>query len=382
MILFFITFFPLLVWAIAAILILPITTIKPIDISKAIRNHDILRHILSEPDTKKTISTRRLKECPSCRETIKGNASKCPFCGETIGTYRDFPLKSLHPKANLKWLYIVIAAFLERISLGLKNIALFEILDILPRVSVIFFLAFWYQTRADSQKQQQIQAWPSVLVGKQIGGGASVIEALETLNCTNPDVSTWPCTKVSLDSLILENISLKDARLSNTILNNAVLTHSNLHRAQLQDSYLEGAILNYAILTNTNLRHAHLSRADLTYAHFQDADLIDADLSGADLSGADLSGAYLIHADLSNANLTDTNLKGAYLIGANLIQAHLNRTHLENANLIAADLRETNLNTTCLDQTIYNNDTKNNAATKWPYNFNPDKAEMPFCSQQ
>ena len=69
---------------------------------------------------------------------------------------------------------------------------------------------------------------------------------------------------------------------------------------------LEKANLSFAVLTNINLSNADLSGADLTDAKLIEANLSEAKLTNANLSGTNLTDAKLYGTDLERVDRYDT----------------------------------------------------------------------------
>jgi uncharacterized protein YjbI with pentapeptide repeats len=299
-------------------------------------------------EASKCVITTSTKECSFSCETIIADASRCPYCGESLKG-RHLRTDSKRPmywhewsesrekrfSNYLAWGFYVVAWHFESLTLRIKQIAFFEILDYLSLASVLVAILFWFAASGEQIRQTQIQAWYLISLGEQNGGGVATVQALELLNCTS---SFLLCNQVSLEGIKLEAVNLPQLTLPRAILKDAELNGANLSYANLSDAYLEEADL-----VGTNFSYATLEGSNLSYTDLRRAYLFEADLTGADLTGADLTGAYLIVADLEGAVLKGANLEGANLTGSNLTRADLGSAMLADTNLRRANLRRANL---------------------------------------
>jgi len=216
---------------------------------------------------------------------------------------------------------------LEWAAYGLRNLALFEVLGNLARLSIlvgaISYLAGGELRRKQAEDQRlakHYQAWQAISAANNQSGSGGRKDALELLfrdgvSLTGVDV----CCDAYLSLL-----DLFDEELGVT------LDHSNF----------DGADLTGADLTTAQFRRATLKGADLREAKLAGASFDFAILANADFSRADVAGTRFADADLSGAILTGANLRGVYLRKASLEGAHLEGADLTEANLYGADLRE------------------------------------------
>jgi hypothetical protein len=85
-------------------------------------------------------------------------------------------------------------------------------------------------------------------------------------------------------------------------------------------------------LQDLNRDHVSLAAAPLEQAYLPGVDLRGANLQGANLESANLQGAYLLHARLRGANLESADFRAANLVYANLLEAkNLTPQQLEEA---------------------------------------------------
>jgi Pentapeptide repeats (8 copies) len=127
--------------------------------------------------------------------------------------------------------------------------------------------------------------------------------------------------------------------------------------------------LGYVKLPGADLRHADLRGSKLYNVNLRCAELRDANLRRADLAEANLQKADLHRADLREANLVKADLFDADLRGAQLDDAHLEDADLREADLRGADLRAAkSLHRAALGGA------KANAGTKWPAEFDWQRA--------
>jgi hypothetical protein len=184
---------------------------------------------------------------------------------------------------------------LEWLVYWCRDLAIFEVLEFVGRVSVLVAVIVWFWEWEDRTKQSHYRAWELINSARGSTGDGGRRDALQDLNEDNVNLSAAPLAKAYLAGV------------------------------QLPRTRLSGADLSEAYLVR-----AHLVGADLSKAHLVGANLFKANLSGANLNGADLNGADLNGADLSEA----------YLVGANLIRAKLFKANLSGANLDLTDLNQ------------------------------------------
>lgn len=184
-----------------------------------------------------------------------------------------------------------------------------------------------------------------------------------------------------IDWLARNKKDLRKADLQRADLQRADLWEADLEMANLQRANLMGANLVGAWLRGANLHKANLLGANLWRANLEGADLREADLRATHMPVVNLKGANLVGADLGNANLMGSILWEADLEMADLHHANLWEASLERANLQKADLRQANLWRANLDR-IRLWDAKYDGDTKWPEDFNPEKAGAMFISRR
>lgn len=173
-----------------------------------------------------------------------------------------------------------------------------------------------------------------------------------------------------LRGVLLENSDLREAQLVTANLQEARLAHAdlrkarlygaNLHKAQLygtdfREARLEEADLREANLVSTNFRDAYLEYAvfrgtrsynanfqhtRLKEANFQEVNFVNVDFQGANMTEADFQGSYLEKVDMRTTVLSHTDMRNSYLFRADLRGAWLNKTIFDfDTKFNAADFR-------------------------------------------
>lgn len=224
--------------------------------------------------------------------------------------------------ANRLWLVRVPLAIewgLEWFYHRLRGLALFDLLELAGRCTVLVIAVFWLLEADDRTKERHYRAWELINSARAPAGDESK---------TYPGWSGDGGRKDALEDLNRDRISLAGTLLKGAYLPEIDLDGANLVRADLE----------YADLTGAKLRCV--------------AKLHDANLRAADLRGAKLQGAELFGADLQDANLAQANLRGVVLgvdFPGNVESAYehpgleLKATDLTGANLTGADLKGADL---------------------------------------
>lgn len=150
----------------------------------------------------------------------------------------------------------------------LRGLALFDLLELAGRCTVLVIAIFWLLEADDRTKERHYRAWELINSARGSTGDGGRKDALQDLNRDGVSLAAAPLEK------------------------------AHLPKVDLKDAYLEGA----------NLKGANLT---------------DANLQSANLTGAGLRGAFLMGANLEDANLMTANLEGAILMSANLKNAYL-----------------------------------------------------------
>lgn len=197
---------------------------------------------------------------------------------------------------------------LEWFSYRLRSLALFDLLELAGRATVLLAVIFWFLEAGDRAKERQYRAWELINAARGSTGDGGRKNAVQDLNKDGVSLAAAP-----LDQAYLPGVNLKNADLRAAKLENANLQGANLENANLQGANLEGADLQGANLKSTTLWNANLKRAVLVRTDLDGAQLINANLEDATLMGANLKGAILMHANLQGAILDDANLQGATL---------------------------------------------------------------------
>ena len=248
-----------------------------------------------------------------------------------------------------RWRYpLAIEWALEWFVYRLRSLALFDLLELAGRTTVLVVVILWVLEADDRAKERHYRAWDLINAARGSTGDGGRRDALQDLNKDHVSLALAPLEQAYLSRVDLQGANLAYAHFQNAELEGANLqnTHlggSNLQDASLREANLQGALLADANLQGANLQDARLSGAILEDAYLQGADLAGATLAGADLAGADLAGANLqgggLVARLSGAHLEPASLEPANLEGARLWGANLQGAWLGGANLQDADLK-------------------------------------------
>ncbi len=251
---------------------------------------------------------------------------------------------------------------LEWFYCRLRGLALFDLLELAGRCTVLIIAIFWLMEADDRTKERHYRAWELINSARGSTGDGGRRDALQDLNRDGVSLAAAP-----LEKAYLPLTHLKNAKLMGADLRGAKLMGADLSGAKLMGADLKGANLREADLEGASLRNTDLSGADLTGANLKNTRIgysstgpealgsptywgeeNAADLSGAILWATDLKGVELAFMDLKGKNLIDADLSGADLGGADLseaklINAKLIGAKLMDAKLIGADLRRADL---------------------------------------
>lgn len=239
---------------------------------------------------------------------------------------------------------------LEWFYYRLRSLALFDLLELAGRCTVLVIAIFWLLESDDRTKERHYRAWELINSARGSTGDGGRKDALQDLNRDGVSLAGAPLEKAYLHGIDLESASLAKANLEGADLQEANLTTADLRGASLEganlyEANLEGAYLNEANLKIADLRGASLERAQLAGANLDGADLTQADLRRANLEGTIVvllegMGAVTPKAPEGTVELDRFNLVGAILAGANFGGAILAGARLGGANLAGVDLRE------------------------------------------
>ena len=185
----------------------------------------------------------------------------------------------------------------------LSQMALFEILDILSKLSVLVGVIFFVREAGDRTEQKHLDAWRVIVSMRNQPGNGGRIGALQSLN---------------EDKVALMGIEVQRAYLSLVNLKEANLQEANFSGSALFKANFEKAVLHRAVFGCISQTVLERKCTDLYKANFQAANLSNAYLSG------DLRDTNFVDASLLDAQLVKVNLQGA-----NLERADLKGTHLE-----------------------------------------------------
>ena len=184
----------------------------------------------------------------------------------------------------------------------LSRMALFDILDIFSKLSILVGVILFVYEAEDRKEQKHLEAWRVIASMRDQPGNSGRINALESLN---------------EDKVALVGIEVQSAYLS-TI---------NLKEANLQDANFSGSTLFQANFEQATLYSAVFGCVSQTIFERKCTDLYQANFRAADLRSAYLSG------DLRDTNFVDANLEDARLVEVNLQGANFERADLKGAQL-------------------------------------------------
>lgn len=207
------------------------------------------------------------------------------------------------PTSFMTGLFLWTEWGMEWILYILRQMALFEILDILGKLSILVGVIFFVCEAQDRKEQKHLEAWRAIASMRNQPGNGGRIDALQSLN---------------KDKVALMGIEVQRAYLSLINLQEANLQEANFSGSALFQANFEKAILYKAIFGCISQTALDRKCTDLYKANFQAANLSNAYLSG------DLRNTSFVDASLLNAQLVKVNLQGA-----NLDRADLKGTHLE-----------------------------------------------------
>ncbi len=227
-----------------------------------------------------------------------------------------------------QWLAGVLAPFafaewtFEWINYGLQDMALFDVVDRLGRLSILVLVIGYFWTRGEAienaRKQREYQAWQVINTALAAGGSGGRVYALQDLHRSGVSLRSIRLDGAVLDTIDLQPVTVSGQRtvadLRFAKMPGVSLRFARLDSAQLFDADLSGADLSWAILRSADLRFADLNKADLNGATLWDADL----------RFADLSGAYLEYAQFDDTRLFGANLFGALEVSSSLMEVAVN----------------------------------------------------------
>lgn len=173
----------------------------------------------------------------------------------------------------------------EWVAFLLGKWSIFEVLEYVERLSILFAVIVYFAGRSDRLKQKHYQAWQVINTAQGKGGSGGRIEALRELN---------------QDGVPLVGVDVSGAYLQNLSLVGADLRRGDFHAADLRGANFQRSNLEACDMQSANFRGANLGAANLDGADFRDADLNGARLSGANFSRADFDRADLRGADLAS----------------------------------------------------------------------------------
>jgi Pentapeptide repeats (8 copies) len=198
----------------------------------------------------------------------------------------------LWPEWGMEWILYI-----------LSQMALFEILSILSKLSILVGFIFFVCEAGDRKELKHLEAWRVIVSMRNQSGNGGRISALQSLN---------------EDKVSLMGIDVQRAYLSMINMQAAKLQEANFSGSTLFQANFEKATLDKAVFGCIS-QQAHESKCtDLYKANFQLANLSNAYLSGdlrdAGFVDARLLGAKFVKADLQGANFERADLKGTHFL--------------------------------------------------------------------
>jgi hypothetical protein len=210
----------------------------------------------------------------------------------------------LYPFARIEWAS-------EWLYYRLRSLALFDLLELAGRCTVLVVAILWVLDADNRAKERHYRAWDLINAARGSSGDGGRRDALQDLNEDGVSLDNAPLTKAWLPKVDLHGAQLEEANLQGANLQqanlrggnftNANLEGANLQRADLQEAYVIGTKLQRSILIQANLQHALMENAHLEGARIGFADLMGADLRHARLQGADLQDARNVTQDQLDA---------------------------------------------------------------------------------
>jgi uncharacterized protein YjbI with pentapeptide repeats len=244
---------------------------------------------------------------------------------------------------------------LEWFVYRLRSLALFDLLELAGKLTIVVAIIFWFLEADDRAKERHYRAWELINSARGSTGDGGRRDALQDLNRDGVSLAGAPLEQAWLPGVELKGATLWfahliGANLAFADLQSANLIGANLEGADLWNTNFEGANLRFAILKGADLWgaassnevahrlahvygappiwHVNLMNADLEGANLQSAVLVNADLEGANLQSVNLWGTYLGYANVRGANFTAATFGGTDLQGAR----HLTQEQLDAAN--------------------------------------------------
>lgn len=236
-----------------------------------------------------------------------------------------------------------VEAALEGLVKDLQNLAIFDLLNIITSLSLIFTAVGFFSEADGRKRQRQNEAWQ--VISSSVGQvhEAGRVAAIEDLYADN----------VSLNSLDISHAYIRGLDLSPrcallvwhvpawfcrvhqkiTVEQIAKLEIVNFQKVKMLDSDLQKARLWSSNFQGAYLRKNNLQEAELLQILLQESKLFANNLTGVNLSGGNLQKALLIGNNFQGANLSGSNLDRTFLIDMDLrTVTGLSREQLEGEN--------------------------------------------------
>jgi Pentapeptide repeats (8 copies) len=151
---------------------------------------------------------------------------------------------------------------LEWFVYRLRGLAMFELLEIAGRLTVVVAVIFWFMEADNRAKERHYRAWELINSARGSAGDGGRRDALQDLNRDGVSLAAAP-----LEQAWLPGVYLQGANLAKANLQGATLIDANLQGAAFGESQLMDAALALAG-NGTNLQGAYLMGANLQGAIF------------------------------------------------------------------------------------------------------------------
>ena len=146
--------------------------------------------------------------------------------GRWIGTWFDWLCS--RPKVILHW-----SPTVRLTAEGIAGLAL------LIGIGAAVLAAFQFRLELENREEDRVnRAWSLVAAAKEVEGNVGLIEALETLNSREIDLSSLQAPKAYLRGISLPGVQLSEANLSGADLSEADLSGASLSGANLSEAKL------------------------------------------------------------------------------------------------------------------------------------------------
>ena len=123
----------------------------------------------------------------------------------------------------------------------LRSLALFELLELAGRATVLVAVVIWLLEADDRAKERHYRAWELINAARGSTGDGGRRDALQDLNKDGVSLAAAPLEKAYLPAVDLKGAHLRGANLYGADLRGANLQETMLWSADLRGANLEGA---------------------------------------------------------------------------------------------------------------------------------------------